>query len=62
MPPVFPFSFINHLKSNGMLNLIKNDPWLEPFSPVIEHRHQSALEKEKELCGKKSTLSDFADG
>ena len=45
-----------------MLNLIKNDPWLEPFSPVIEHRHQSALEKEKELCGKKSTLSDFADG
>lgn len=61
MPPFLPFP-INHLKSNGMLNLIKNDPWLEPFLPVIEHRHQSALEKEKELCGKKSTLSDFADG
>ena len=45
-----------------MLNLIKNDPWLEPFSPTIEYRHHLALEKEKELCGKKGTLSDFADG
>lgn len=45
-----------------MLNLVKNDPWLEPFSPTIEHRHQLAMAKEKELCGPKGSLSDFADG
>ena len=45
-----------------MLNLVKNDPWLEPFSSTIEHRHQLAIDKEKELCGPKGSLSDFADG
>ena len=45
-----------------MLNLVKNDSWLEPYAPVIEHRHDLALKKEKELCGRKGTLSDFANG
>lgn len=45
------------------LNLIKIDPWLEPFEVAITGRHQHALEKETELTNKgKSTLSDFASG
>lgn len=44
-----------------VLNIIKNDPWLEPYANAINGRHQHAIEKEKELVGKK-TLSDFATG
>ena len=44
-----------------VLNIIKNDPWLEPYANAINGRHQHAIEKEKELVGKK-TLSDFAKG
>ena len=42
------------------LNLIKNDPWLEPFADAIAGRHQFVLDKEAELTNKgKQTLSDF---
>ena len=44
------------------LNLIKNDPWLEPYKTDIEHRFQLSASKEKELAGKGKSLSDFADG
>ena len=45
------------------LNLIKNDPWLEPFAGAITGRHQHVLDKEAELTNKgKQTLSDFASG
>ena len=45
------------------LNLIKNDPWLEPFEDAIKGRHQHVLDKEAELTNKgKQTLSDFASG
>ena len=45
------------------LNLIKNDPWLEPFSDAINGRHQHAIDKEAELTNNgKKTLSDFATG
>lgn len=44
-----------------VLNIIKNDPWLEPYADAINGRHQHAVAKEKELTGKKK-LSDFADG
>ncbi|MEG2149894.1 MAG: alpha amylase C-terminal domain-containing protein [Bacteroidaceae bacterium] len=45
------------------LNLIKNDPWLEPFEAAINGRYQYALDKEAELTnGAKKTLSDFASG
>ena len=43
------------------LNIIKNDPWLEPFAEAIEGRHLHAIAKEKELVGKKS-LPEFASG
>ena len=39
------------------LNLIKNDPWLEPFADAIAGRHQFVLDKEAELTNKgKQTL------
>ena len=45
------------------LNLIKNDPWLEPYAAAIGGRRQHALDKEAELtAGGKTTLSDFASG
>ena len=31
------------------LNLVKNDPWLEPFAGAITGRHQHVLDKEAEL-------------
>ena len=31
------------------LNLIKNDPWLEPYADAINGRHKHAAEKEAEL-------------
>ena len=36
------------------LNLIKHDPWLEPYSEAIEGRHEDAIRKEKELTGSTS--------
>ena len=43
------------------LNLIKSDPWLEPYAAAITGRHQYAMDKETELTnGGKQTLSDFA--
>ena len=45
------------------LNLIKNDPWLEPYADAINGRHQYAISKEAELTNNgKKTLSDFASG
>lgn len=45
------------------LNLIKNDPWLEPYADAINGRHQHAIDKEAELTQNgKTTLSDFASG
>lgn len=30
-----------------VLNIIKNDPWLEPFANAINGRHEMVLRKEK---------------
>ena len=43
------------------LRLIKNDPWLEPFSAAIEGRHEDALRKEAELTSASASLSEFAN-
>ncbi len=43
------------------LNIIKNDPWLEPFATAIEGRHEDAVRKEKELTRKARTLVNFAN-
>ena len=45
------------------LNLIKNDPWLEPFADAINGRHEHFLYKEKQLTkNHRKTLADFAEG
>ncbi len=45
------------------LKIIKNDPWLEPYTQAIEGRYDYALRKESELTNNgKNTLSDFASG
>ena len=44
------------------LQILKNDPWLEPFRVAIEGRHEDALRKERELTGGERSLSDFANG
>lgn len=45
------------------LNLIKNDPWLEPFEGAINGRFTHTLSKKNELTDHgKQTLSDFATG
>jgi len=46
-----------------MLNLIKNDSWLEPYKDAIEGRYNYCLEKEMLLTQNgKVSLSDFASG
>lgn len=45
------------------LNLIKNDPWLEPYSEAICGRYNYAMAVEKRLTKNgKQSLSDFASG
>jgi len=44
------------------LNIVRNDPWLEPFSRRISDRHERAMHKESELVGKATSLKDFASG
>lgn len=45
------------------INLIKNDPWLEPYKDAITGRHQFTVKKASELTnGGKQTLADFASG
>ena len=45
------------------LNLIKNDPWLEPYKEAIVGRYQYAVDKENSLTNNgEQSLSDFASG
>ena len=44
------------------LKLIKNDPYLEPFTDAINGRYQAAINKKIELVGEKGNLNDFASG
>ncbi|MCM1445251.1 MAG: alpha amylase C-terminal domain-containing protein [Prevotella sp.] len=43
------------------LKLIKNDPWLEPYSAAIEGRHQDAVRREADLTQQVGSLSEFAN-
>lgn len=46
-----------------VLNLIKNDPWLEPYTETIYNRYHHTRLKEKQLTRNgKMSLSDFASG
>ena len=43
------------------LAILRNDPWLEPFAPAIEGRHEDVERKLEELKGADGSLSDFAN-
>ncbi len=42
--------------------IIQNDPWLEPYSDVIERRMLKTKEKEQDLLTNSESLFDFATG
>jgi 1,4-alpha-glucan branching enzyme len=44
------------------LGLIRNDPWLEPFSQRINDRYYRAIRKEQELIRHFPNLKEFASG
>jgi 1,4-alpha-glucan branching enzyme len=44
-----------------LLNIVKNDPWLEPFNDAIEGRHNDAIRREKELIKGCRNLDGFAN-
>lgn len=44
------------------LQLIKNDPFLEPFEEVIQSRIENYYERKQKLKGKHKSLSNFANG
>jgi 1,4-alpha-glucan branching enzyme len=43
------------------LKLLKNDPWLEPYTEAIEGRHADAERREAELTANCDSLTDFAN-
>ncbi len=44
------------------LSILRSDPWLEPYAPAIEGRHEDALRKLAELtAATDGSLSDFAN-
>ncbi|MBN2275019.1 MAG: alpha amylase C-terminal domain-containing protein [Bacteroidales bacterium] len=42
--------------------IVSKDPWLSPFSEIIQSRAKRVLQKEKELIAEQQTLYDFATG
>jgi len=48
-------------KKKSRLNLIKNDPWLEPFAEAIEGRHNDVVVRERSLVGENGSLDEFAN-
>ena len=48
--------------SQHQLKLIKNDPYLEPFTDAINGRYQAFVDKKTQLVGVKGSLNDFASG
>jgi len=52
---------MNSEKKKSVLKLVKNDPWLEPFSEAINGRSKYAVDRESELTGGLS-LSEYANG
>lgn len=45
-----------------LLPLVKNDPYLRPFSDAINGRHEDAVRKEKELTAECGSLEELANG
>ncbi len=50
------------MEATQHLQLVKRDPWLEPFEAAIEGRHKQARKKLAELTADTNDLSAFATG
>ncbi len=48
-------------KTKKTLNIVKNDPWLEPYSEAITGRHDDAMRKLAGLTSAGGSLVDFAN-
>ena len=44
-----------------ILPIIKNDPWLEPYTDAINGRHQDYIRKLADLTVNCKSLTDFAN-
>ena len=53
---------MNVRKMKGPYEIIRIDPWLEPFSGEIDLRMNRFLEKRRQLVQDAASLSDFANG
>lgn len=43
------------------LAIYRNDPWLEPYAPAIDGRHEDAIRKAADLTSSSGNLVDFAN-
>ena len=49
-------------RKKKQLEILRNDPWLEPFAPAIEGRHEDVLRKLNDITsGTGGSLTDFAN-
>lgn len=49
-------------RKKKQLEILRNDPWLEPFAPAIEGRHEDVLRKLNDITsGTAGSLTDFAN-
>lgn len=42
------------------LSILANDPWLQPYSNIIESRHNKIVERYNEICEQYGSLQEFA--
>ena len=48
-------------RKKKQLEILRNDPWLEPFEEAIVGRHEDAIRKIKEITAASGSLSKFAN-
>ena len=48
-------------RARRVLPIIKNDPWLEPYSDAITGRYEEAMRVEERLTSQSGSLADFAN-
>ncbi|MBN2484500.1 MAG: alpha amylase C-terminal domain-containing protein [Bacteroidales bacterium] len=47
---------------NTLPKIVQDDPWLKPYSPVIESRRKAVYKLKDKLAGPSGSLKDFASG
>lgn len=47
---------------SNSLRILKNDPWLNPYSQILEARNEGTVKLKKRLCKNAGSLKSFASG